>query len=59
MSHPIVSVKDVQSLIGTTFAAANTAVSRLAEIGVLEEITGHARHRRFRYAPYIGLFSGN
>ena len=57
--RPIVSVKDVRALIGTTFVAANTAVSRLVEIGVLEEITGHARNRRFRYAPYIVLFSGN
>jgi Fic family protein len=56
--RPIVTVKDVQQLIGTTFMAANTTVSRLEEVGVLEEFTGHARNRRFRYAPYIGLFTG-
>ncbi|MHB1096399.1 MAG: Fic family protein [Gemmatimonadaceae bacterium] len=57
--RPIVSVRDVESLIGTTYTAANTTVSRLVEIGVLQEITGHTRHRRFRYAPYIGLFDSN
>ncbi|MHB1313298.1 MAG: Fic family protein [Gemmatimonadaceae bacterium] len=57
--RPIVSVKDVQLLIGTTYTAANTTVSRLEEIGVLQEITGHARNRRFRYAPYIALFTGH
>jgi hypothetical protein len=25
-------------------------------VGVLREMTGHARNRRFRYAPYIALF---
>ncbi len=54
--HPIVSVKQVQDLIGTTFAAANQIVRRLAAIGILHEITGHARHRRFRYEPYVRLF---
>ena len=57
--RPIVSVKDVERTIGATYAAANTTVSRLVEIGVLQEITGNARNRRFRYAPYIELFSGN
>lgn len=55
--RPIVSVGDVQKLTGTTFAAANTLVSRLVQQGILQEITGYARNRRFRYAPYIALFN--
>jgi len=55
--RPIVSVADVQQLTGTTFAAANTLVSRLVQHGVLHEMTGYARNRRFRYAPYIALFN--
>ena len=54
--HPIVSVKQVQDLIGTTFAAANQIVHRLEATGILKEITGHARHRRFRYEQYVRLF---
>jgi Fic family protein len=54
--HPIVSAKQVQDLLGTTFAAANQIVHRLVAIGILKEITGHARHRRFRYEEYVRLF---
>lgn len=55
--RPIVSVADVRQQTGTTFAAANTLVARLVEHGVLHEMTGYARNRRFRYAPYIALFN--
>lgn len=55
--RPIVSVSDVQQLTGTTHAAANTLVRRMTELGILEEITGYARNRRFRYGPYVRLFS--
>lgn len=55
--RPIVSVGEVRSMTGTSFAAANGLVSRLEEIGVLQEMTGYARNRRFRYAPYIALFN--
>lgn len=55
--RPIVSVNDVLKLTGTTYAAANALVSRLAALGVLSEMTGYARNRRFRYAPYIALFN--
>jgi len=44
-------------MTGTTFAAANTLVARLVEHGVPHEMTGYARNRRFRYAPYIALFN--
>jgi Fic family protein len=55
--HPIVSVNDVRDLTGTTFPAANQLVSRLTDLNLLVEITGQARHRRFRYDPYIQLFA--
>ncbi|MDF0651759.1 MAG: Fic family protein [Nitrospira sp.] len=55
--RPIVSVSDVRKITGTTFAAANSLVTRLAKVGVLSEMTGYARNRRFRYASYIALFN--
>ena len=55
--RPIVAVGDVQKMTGTTYAAANSLVSRLVKLGVLQEMTGYARNRRFRYAPYISLFN--
>jgi Fic family protein len=54
--RPLLTVKDVQSLLGTTFAGANQIVARLEALGVLRETTGQARHRRFRYDHYIALF---
>jgi Fic family protein len=56
-NRPIVTVADVRALTGTTYAAANTLVARLAELGVLSEMTGYARNRRFRYEPYVRLFT--
>ncbi|MDE2343103.1 MAG: Fic family protein [Betaproteobacteria bacterium] len=55
--RPIVSVSDVKGLTGTTYAAANSLVSRMVGLGILSEITGNARNRRFRYSPYIALFN--
>ena len=55
--RPIVAVSDVQKMIGTTYVAANSLVSRLVKLGVLSEMTGYARNRRFRYASYIALFN--
>jgi Fic family protein len=57
--RPIVAVTDVQELTGTTYAAANQLVSRLVELGILLEITGYARNRRFRYERYVALFGEN
>lgn len=54
--RPVVAVLDVQKLTGTTYAAADSQVARLVKLGVLSEMTGYPRNRRFRYAPYIALF---
>lgn len=54
--HPIVSVNEVQTLIGTTYPAANDLVARLVECGILTEITGQQRNRRYMYQSYINLF---
>lgn len=35
---------------------ADNLVNRLVEIGLLREITGYARKRRFRFDPYLRLF---
>lgn len=54
---PIIQVKDVEKLLGITYAGANSLVGRLVEAGLLGEVTGHARNRRFRYGDYIALFA--
>jgi len=54
--RPILTVKEVREITRTTYAAANQLVSRLNELGIIEEITGFARNRRFRYESYVALF---
>jgi len=54
--RPIISVRQAQDLTGTGFAAANQLIARMTELGILREITGNARNRRFRYEPYVRLF---
>ena len=54
--HPIVNVATVSEWIGVKAAAANNLVNRLVEAGLLREITGYARNRRFRFDPYLRLF---
>jgi Fic family protein len=54
---PIVTVAQVREMTGTTYAAANSMVHRMVELGILEEMTGYARNRRFRYGLYVRLFT--
>ncbi|MCS6898124.1 MAG: Fic family protein, partial [Nitrospira sp.] len=54
--HPIVTVGPVRQWLNVTAAAANNLVNRLVEVGLLREITGYARNRRFRFEPYLQLF---
>ena len=56
-NRPIISVADVVNLTGTSYAAANALVARLEAVGVLTEMTGYARNRRFRYERYVALFA--
>lgn len=57
--HPIISVKEAQDVIGTTFPAANEAIGRMVDLDILREITGQARNRKFMYQSYINLFTSN
>lgn len=54
--HPIVQVAELRSLIKTTYPAANNLVRQFIEHGVLHEMTGQKRNRRFIYRDYIDLF---
>jgi len=56
---PIVSVGDVQDLIGTAYPAANDLVTRFNELGILYEFTGQVRNRKFNYEEFVRLFNDN
>jgi Fic family protein len=51
-SRPVVNVRWVERELDVTYATANNLLARFARIGVIEEITGAKRNRRFRYSPY-------
>jgi Fic family protein len=55
--RPVVSVQQVSEIINMTYATANYLVSDLERIGVLKEITGWGRNRKYAFDPYLGLFS--
>ena len=54
---PMVTVNAVATRLGVSFTAANRLIDRMVEIGILTEVTGHARNRVFSYAAYVSLFS--
>ena len=54
--RPIISVKEVRTITGTSNPAANQLVQKLVKHGILIEFTGQKRNRRFRYDSYIRLF---
>lgn len=54
--QPVVTVATVRDWLGCTQAGANKLVGRLVQMGLLREVTGYSRNRRFRFDPYLRLF---
>jgi Fic family protein len=55
--RPIVSVQHVAEATRLAFPNANALVARMGELGLLREITGRKRSRRFAYRVYLDLFA--
>ncbi len=56
-AKPIVSVKEAQQVIGSSYQTANDIISKLTDLQILSEMTGLIRNRIFRYSQYVDLFS--
>ncbi len=54
--RPILSVHTVMEARKLTYANANKPIKDLCDLGLLEEVTGQRRNRRFSYGPYLSLF---
>lgn len=54
--HPVVSVRNVKGLTDKTYSSANDLVSHPEEHGIVKEITGQVRNRKFMYQSYVNLF---
>lgn len=57
--QPLVNIKLVASMLGSTFPTASRLVSGFEDLGLLREITGQKRSRMFRYEPYLALFDAD
>ena len=55
-AEPVATVSGVRAITGTSYVAANQLVARFVQMGILEEITGYRRNRRFQYGPYVRIF---
>lgn len=55
-AHPILEVKQVQAITGTSFQAANSLTRRLVEAQILAPLDDHERNRKFIYQQYWDLF---
>lgn len=53
---PILSARKVMEKLGCSNPTALGLINEFQRLGLIEEITGKQRNRRFRYAPYIDLF---
>ena len=54
--RPTFSVGEAKEVMGCAFGTANTIVEKLEELGLVREITGQERNRRYQYEPYVRLF---
>ncbi len=54
--QPMFNVRMVEKHLHCSFAKANQLVVQLEERGLLKEITGGQRNRRYKFRPYLALF---
>lgn len=54
--QPIVNVGHLAAQLDMTFAGANHIANRLTDLGILTEVTGNRRNRRFVYSSFVDLF---
>ncbi len=55
--QPFVSINAVSRIAGVQFPSANALVENFVNLGILEEISGRARNRVFRYRPYVDVLT--
>jgi Fic family protein len=54
---PVVTIKQVEELLNLNYARANSLVSSLVAMNILQETTGYSRNRIFIFRRYIDTFS--
>lgn len=54
--QPLVTVRMVEQRLKCSYVTASKLLDKFVWLGLLKEITGHRRNRRYRYVPYLALF---
>lgn len=54
---PIVTISDVQKQFKVSYPTASALVNKFVEIGILREVTGKKRTKRFIYSSYMSILS--
>jgi Fic family protein len=54
--HPVIQVAMVQKHLKCVYGTANKLVYLFERYGILKEVTGRKRNRRYRYESYLSLF---
>lgn len=54
--QPVLSARTAEKLLKVQFATANRALEALENAGIVREVTGQQRHRRYRFDEYLNLF---
>ncbi len=54
-ASPLTTINDIAEKLGVSFQAASEQVKFFLALGILEELTGQKRSRRFAFAPYLRI----
>ena len=54
---PILTISDAQAICDISFQGASTLIKELEQIGILHEITGRKRAKRYAFKEYLALLS--
>ena len=53
--NPLITINEISRVTGISHATAGRLVKQMIGLGVLEEITGYARNRKFIYKDYFTI----
>lgn len=54
--QPVLTPAILERKLDVSYVTANHHAARLAQLGLLRELTGYKRNRRFAFTPYLALF---
>ncbi len=57
--NPLISTRLVERHLQCSYVTASKLIDQFVELGLLREVTGWQRNRRYRYEPYLVLFESS